>query len=78
MVRISDETENVVATENCYVATDDRSNKVLFRQYRRGDRIIDWLIETRQKIFQHKWTGPIKEILLNSLDKSAREYAFNE
>lgn len=73
-----DETENEVATESCYMATDDKSNKVLFRQYRRGDRIIDWLIETRQKISQHKWKEPIKQILINSLDKSAREYAFNE
>nr|CDS33608.1 conserved hypothetical protein [Hymenolepis microstoma] len=78
MVRIVEDVKDEALTRNCFLATDEQNNKIVFHQYRRGERIIDWLLETKQKIFQHKWTEPMKEILLKSLDESAREYAFNE
>ncbi|VDO04390.1 unnamed protein product [Rodentolepis nana] len=67
-----------IPQKNFYLTTDERNNEIAFLKYKRGERIVDWLMETKQKIFQHKWTTPIKAVLLNSLDESAREYAFSE
>lgn len=60
-----------------YLAKDEAGNVVPIQQYRRGEKIEEWLIKTKQKIFQKKCQEPAKTLTM-SLQPSALRYAIDE